>query len=119
MTDGAIFQSLYESHIQFDVCCFSNGGFRIRLGAPATGFTAAVVVDTYADVVQQLRVMALLKLPDSTLAQDPASFGQSPARVAEVIASSDLQGKPPDKPERNGINKTPHRRALSCARQVV
>ena len=54
MIEEATLQDLYDSGIKFDVCCSANGGFRVRLGTPATGFRAAVVVDTYAAVVQQL-----------------------------------------------------------------
>ena len=84
MTDEAVLQRLYDSGIQFDVCCCYGGGFRVRLGAPATGFGAAVVVDTYAAVVQQLCAMALLKYPEGVLAQKRASFGQSPSLVPEA-----------------------------------
>ena len=86
MTDEAFLQGLYHSGIQFDVCCSSNGGLRIRLGAPVTGFSAAVVVDTYAAVVQQLRAMALLKYPESVFAQRSVQFGQGSSLVPEVAA---------------------------------
>jgi hypothetical protein len=79
-----ILQGLYDSGIQFDVCCCYSGGFRVRLGAPATEFSAAVVVDNYAAVVQQLRAMALVKYPESFFAQKYAPFGQSPSLVSEV-----------------------------------
>ena len=49
-----------------------------------TGFSAAVVVDTYAAVVQQLRAMALLKYPESVFGQKSVSFGQTPSLVPEV-----------------------------------
>lgn len=65
--DEAVLQALYNSGIQFDVCCTYGGGFRVRLGTPATGFSAAVVVANYAAVVQQLCAMALLKYPELRL----------------------------------------------------
>jgi hypothetical protein len=84
--DKRIFNDLYDSGIVFDVCCSYGGGFRVRLGSPTTGFSAGVVVDTHAAVVQQLRAMALLKYPESVIAQKSPSFGQSPSLVPEAAA---------------------------------
>ena len=54
MIDQRIINDLYDSGIVFDVCCVYGGGFRVRLGSPMTGFSAGVVVDTHAAVVEQL-----------------------------------------------------------------
>jgi hypothetical protein len=69
-----VLEGLYDSGIQFEICCCYSGGFRVRLGSPATGFSAAVVVDTYDAVVQQLRATALVKYPQSAFAQKYAPF---------------------------------------------
>jgi hypothetical protein len=87
VTDQRVLYDLYESGIKFEVCCSQGDGFRIRLGSPATGFSAAVIVDTHAAAVKQLGAMVIQKYPESRFAQKYAMRNRqvSPPLVPDAV----------------------------------
>jgi hypothetical protein len=84
MIDQTILQDLYESEINFEISCFFDGGFHIRLGDALHGFKDEARADTYSEAVQRLSAMALRHHPRSTFAQKYAAG----AVATEVVSPS-------------------------------
>jgi hypothetical protein len=68
MTDTTL-QDLYDSEINFEISCFWDGGFLVRLGDKMNGFKTEMTVRTYSDAVGQLRTLAILHFPSSAFAK--------------------------------------------------
>jgi hypothetical protein len=79
-----VLQDLYDSEINFDISCFFDGGFRVRLGDDTNGIKAEIRADTYADAVRQLLTLALGHYPRSTFAQKYAAG----VATTEVVSPS-------------------------------
>jgi len=46
----SIFQQIYDCEINFEISCFWDGGFTIKLGDKSNGYKAIAVVDTWGEV---------------------------------------------------------------------
>jgi hypothetical protein len=60
-----VFERLYNSEINFDVSCFWDGGFDVKLGDGMNGFKAWTTVRTWAEVEPWLEAQALVHFPNS------------------------------------------------------
>lgn len=63
-----VFERLYNSEISFDVSCFWDGGFDVKLGHGMNGFKAQTNVRTWAEVEPWLEAQALVHFPNSVFA---------------------------------------------------
>jgi hypothetical protein len=66
---ASIFQRLYDSEINFEVSCFFDGGFNVRLGDEINGFAAQDQLDSWDQVDIWLHHAALKFYPNSGYAK--------------------------------------------------
>ncbi len=65
----SVFQRLYDSEINFEVSCFWDGGFEVKLGDGMNGYDREANVRTWADVEPWLDQQARDAYPDSVYAR--------------------------------------------------
>jgi hypothetical protein len=75
----SIFQRLYDSEINFEVSCFWDGEFDVRLGDAINGFVAQDKVPTWEEVAPWLRAQALFHYPHSGFAKGELGTDWKPA----------------------------------------
>lgn len=61
-------QRLYDSEINFSICCFWDDGFTVKLGDDMNGFCAETQVRTFADALTWLDQEARKQYPTSLYA---------------------------------------------------
>jgi hypothetical protein len=77
---ASIFQSLYDCQINFEVSCFSDDHFIVRLGDAINGFEEQEQVQTWAEVEKWLRVQALRHYPNSAFARQELGRRWTPTK---------------------------------------
>ena len=69
----SIFQQLYDDEINFEVSCFWDDGFHVRLGDRMNGYRAEAHVATWQEVEAWLRENAFKESPGRSLQKGAAS----------------------------------------------
>ena len=83
----SIFQQLYDDAINFEVSCFWDDGFHVRLGDRMNGYRAEAHLATWQEVEAWLRENAFKEFPAPSKARAEL--------VRDLINEIDV-GKPPD-----------------------
>jgi hypothetical protein len=86
---SSIFQQLYDAAINFEVACFYDDGFLVRLGDRMNGFRAVVHCATWQEVEAWLTENGLKEFPRTEPAEGRGEL------VRELINEIDV-GTPPD-----------------------
>lgn len=60
-----IFQKVYDSEINFEISCFFDTGFKIRLGDKVNGFKGECEVENWSEISKALHNLIIKHLPDS------------------------------------------------------
>jgi hypothetical protein len=87
---ASIFQQLYDSEINFEVSCFWDADFDVRLGDAVNGFLAQDNVPTWDAVGEWLHHAALKFYPNSDYAKQALGQAWGPTD-AQVIPISERQ----------------------------
>jgi hypothetical protein len=85
----SIFQQLYDDEINFEVSCFWDDGFHVRLGDRMNGYRAEAHVATWQEVEAWLRENAFKESPRPEPAEGRGEL------VRDLNNEIDV-GKPPD-----------------------
>ena len=85
----SIFQQLYDDEINFEVSCFWDDGFHVRLGDRMNGYRAEAHVATWQEVEAWLRENAFKESPRPEPAEGRGEL------VRDLINEIDV-GTPPD-----------------------
>ena len=88
-TDPSIFQQIYDAEINFEVSCFWDDGFHVRLGDRMNGYRAEAHVATWQEVETWLRENAFKEFPRPAPAEGRGEL------VRDSINEIDV-GTPPD-----------------------
>jgi hypothetical protein len=89
------FQRLYDSEINFEVSCFYDADFDVRLGDALNGFLAQDKVPTWEAVEKWLHYAALKYYPNSAYARHALGSGRRTIRSClSVSGSPNASGSP-------------------------
>jgi hypothetical protein len=80
MMTASLFQRLCDSEINFEVSCFWDDYFFVRLGDAVNGFDEQERVRTWAEVEGWLRVQALKHYPNSAFAKQELGAQWTPIK---------------------------------------
>jgi hypothetical protein len=85
----SIFQQLYDAEINFEISCFYDDGFVVRLGDRMNGYRAVVHCNTWHEVEAWLTENGFKELPRAEPEEGRGDL------VRQMINEIDV-GKPPD-----------------------
>ena len=66
----SVFQSLYDSEINFSISCFWDGGFEVKLGDELNGYVSQTRAECWDDIEPWLKSEAMLHYPESRFAKE-------------------------------------------------
>jgi hypothetical protein len=89
-TDPSIFQQLYDAEINFEVSCFWDDGFHVRLGDRMNGYRAEAHVATWQEVEVWLRENGFKEFPRAEPAE---GRGESRARLDQRDRRREAAGR--------------------------